>query len=52
MTIHCKVVEQYFTVVCCFFFSFSLFVILENLSIILDLALSVVKGLISSTGTG
>ena len=45
MTIHWKAVEQYFNVVLgLFFFSFTQFVILDNLSI-WDLALSGVKGL-------
>ena len=45
MTIHWKDVERYFTVVLgLFFFSFTQFVILDNLSI-WDLALSGVKGL-------
>ena len=41
MTIHCKAVEQYFTVV---LFVFQFYPMFENLSI-LDLALSGVKGL-------
>ena len=43
MTIHWKVVEQYFAVAGCLFLVFAQFVILENLTI-LDLALSGVKG--------
>ena len=45
MTIHWRVVEQYFTVVLCLFFNFTRFIILEHLSV-LDLALSGVKGFI------
>ena len=41
MTIHWKVAEQYFAVVC--FFNIPRFVLLENVSI-LDLALSGVNG--------
>ena len=45
MTICWKAVEQYFTIVLFFFFDFNQFVILENLTIILDLVLSGVKSI-------
>ena len=44
MTIHWKDVEQFFTVVMFFFFNFPQLVILEKL-LMLDLALSGLKGL-------
>ena len=47
MTIHWKTIGQYFTV----FFNFTQCVILENL-LILDLALSRVKGVLSSCIAG